>query len=143
MPTREAYALAQRQGLDLVLVAPAGDPPVCGIMDFGKWLYEQKTKQRESKKKQHSAEVRDMRLKMKISAHDYETKLRKMREFLEAKDRIRVTLWIRGREVVHTDLALKLLNRLEADLADVARVDGKPRMQLEGRKNIQLMLVPK
>lgn len=143
MPTREAYALAQRQGLDLVLVAPTGDPPVCGIMDFGKWLYEQKVKQRESKKKQHSAEVRDMRLKMKISAHDYDTKLRKMREFLEAKDRIRVTLWIRGREVVHTDLALELLNRLGADLADVARVDGKPRMQLEGRKNIQLMLVPK
>jgi translation initiation factor IF-3 len=143
MQTREALALAQRQGLDLVLVAPQGDPPVCGIMDFGKWLYEQKVKQRESKKKQHSAEVREMRLKMKISTHDYETKLRKMREFLEAKDRIRVTLWIRGREVVHTDLALKLLERLGKDLADIARVDGGPRMQLEGRKNIQIMLVPK
>lgn len=143
MPTREALSLAQRQGLDLVLLAATGDPPVCGIMDFGKYLYEQKVKSRESKKKQHSAEVREMRMKMKIDTHDYEVKLRKMREFLIEKDRIRVTLMIRGREVTHTDLAFKLLARLEADLAEVARVDGKPRMQMEGRKSIQMMLVPK
>ncbi|HDQ99306.1 MAG TPA: translation initiation factor IF-3 [candidate division WOR-3 bacterium] len=143
LPTREALSLAQRQGLDLVLVAPQGDPPVCGIMNFGKYLYEQKVKSRESKKKQHSAEVREMRMKMKIDKHDYDVKMRKMREFLTEKDRIRVTLMIRGREVTHTDLAFKLLERLSSDLADVARVDGRPRVQLEGRKSIQIMLVPK
>lgn len=135
--------MAQRQGLDLVLIAPQGDPPVCGIMDFGKYLFEQKVKSRESKKKQHSAEVRDIRMKMKIDKHDYEVKLKKMREFLAEKDRIRVTLMIRGREVTHTDLAMALLNRVGTDLADVAKVDGRPRMQMEGRKSIQIMLVPK
>jgi len=112
-------------------------------MNFGKYLYEQKVKSRESKKKQHSAEVREMRMKMKIDKHDYDVKMRKMREFLTEKDRIRVTLMIRGREVTHTDLAFKLLERLSSDLADVARVDGRPRVQLEGRKSIQIMLVPK
>lgn len=143
MPTREAVGLARRQGLDLVMLAPQGDPPVCGIMDFGKYLYEQKAKQKESKKRQHSTEVREMRLKMKIDTHDYNVKLRKMREFLGEKDRIRVTLIIRGREVLHTDLGFRLLDRLKQDLADIARLEGSPRVQLEGRKSIQMMLVPK
>ena len=143
LPTREAQAMAQRQGLDLVMVGPQGDPPVCGIMDFGKWLYEQKVRERESKKKQHSSEVREMRMKMKIGEHDYNVKLKKMRQFLEQRDRIRVTLIIRGREVVHVDLAYKLLEKLKTDLEDLARMEGKYRAQLEGRKSIQMMLVPK
>lgn len=143
LPTREAVNLARRQGLDLVMLAPAGDPPVCGIVDFGKYLYEQKVKQKESKRRQHSTQVREMRMKMKIGTHDYNVKLRKMREFLSQKDRIRVNLWIRGREVMHTDLAFKLLERLKRDLDDVARAEGKPRVQLEGRKSIQIMMVPK
>jgi translation initiation factor IF-3 len=143
MPTREAVGLAQRQSLDLVMLAPQNDPPVCGIMDFGKYLYEQKAKLKESKKKQHSAEVREMRMKMKIDTHDYDVKVKKMREFIEQKDRIRVNLMIRGREALHTDLAFKLLERLKADLADVARMDGAPRVIMEGRKSIQMMLVPK
>ncbi len=143
LPTREALNMAWRQGLDLVMLAPQSDPPVCGIVDFGRYLYEQKVKQRESKRKQHSTQVRDMRMKMKIDTHDYNVKLRKMREFLEQRDRIRVTLIIRGREVVHKDLAFKLLERLKADLDKIARPEGKPRVQLEGRKSIQIMLVPK
>ena len=143
MPTREALSMASRQELDLVLIAPQGDPPVAGIMDFGRYLYEQKVKSRESKRKQHSAEVREIRMKMKIGVHDYGVKLKKMREFIEKKDRIRVTLIIRGREVVHTDLAFKLLGRLQDDLADISRTEGKPRVQLQGRKSIQIMLVPK
>lgn len=143
MSTREAVALARRQELDLVLLAPTADPPVAGILDFGRYLYEQKAKQKESKKKQHSAEVRDIRMKMKIDVHDYNVKMRKMREFIERKDRIRVTLIIRGREVVHIDLAYKLLGRLAQDLADIARTEGQPRVTLEGRKSIQIMLVPK
>jgi translation initiation factor IF-3 len=143
MPTREALAMARRQDLDLVLLAPNGDPPVAGIMDFGKWLYEQKSKARESKRKQHSTEVREMRMKMKIDTHDYQVKVRKMREFLDSKDRIRVTLIIRGREVLHLDLAHKLLDRLTQDLSDIAKVEGRPRVVLEGRKSIQIMLVPR
>ena len=88
LPTREAVALARRQELDLVMLVPNEDPPVCGIIDFGRWLFEQKSRQRESKKKQHATEVRDMRMKMKIGPGDYEVKMRKMREFLAEKDRV-------------------------------------------------------
>ena len=86
LPTREALALARRQELDLVMLVPNEDPPVCGILDFGRYLYEQKSRQRESKKKQHATEVRDMRMKMKIGPGDYDVKMRKMREFLAEKD---------------------------------------------------------
>ncbi|MEO0020182.1 MAG: translation initiation factor IF-3 [candidate division WOR-3 bacterium] len=143
MPTREAIALARRQNLDLILVAPNEEPPVARIMDLGRYLYEQKARQRESKKRQHQTEVRQIRMKMKIDKHDYEVKLRKMREFLLQKDRIRLILWLRGREVLHTDLAYKLIDRIRQDLADVAKVDGQVRFQNEDRKSIQLMLVPK
>lgn len=143
MPTREAIALARRQNFDLIMVAPNEEPPVTRIMDLGRYLYEQKARERESKKKQHQTEVRQIRLKMKIGKHDYEVKLRKMREFLLEKDRIRLILWLRGREVLHTDLAYKLIDRIRQDLADVARVDGQVRFQNEERKSIQLMLVPK
>lgn len=82
-------------------------------------------------------------MKMKIGPGDYEVKIKKMREFLAEKDRIRVTLFVRGREIVHADLGMKLMARLSQDLADVARVEGQPRLQTEGRKSIQMMLVPK
>jgi len=143
LPTREAVGLARRQELDLVMLAPNEEPPVCGILDFGKYLYEQKTRQRESKKKQHQTEVREMRMKMKIGPGDYEVKLRKMREFLGEKDRIRVTLWLRGREVVHADLGMRLMEKLAADLSDIARIEGEARQTTEGRKSIQMMLVPR
>jgi translation initiation factor IF-3 len=143
LPTRDAVGLARRQELDLVMLAPNEEPPVCGIMDFGKYLYEQKTRQRESKKKQHQTEVREMRMKMKIGPGDYEVKLRKMREFLAEKDRIRITLWLRGREVVHADLGMRLMEKLAADLSDIARIEGEARQTTEGRKSIQMMLVPK
>jgi len=143
LPTRDAIGLARRQGLDLVVLVPNEEPPVCGIVDFGKYLYEQKVRLRESKKKQHATEVREMRMKMKIGPGDYEVKIRKMREFLAEKDRIRVTLFVRGREIVHADLGMKLMSRLSQDLADVARVEAPPRLLTEGRKSIQMMLVSK
>lgn len=143
MPTREAIILARRQNLDLVMLAPKEEPPVCGIMDYGRYLYEQKAKQRESKKKQHQTQVREIRMKMKIDRHDYEVKLRKIREFLADRDRVRLTLWLRGREVLHTDLAYQLIDRIRQDLADVAKVEGNIRLQTEGKKSLQLMLVPK
>jgi translation initiation factor IF-3 len=143
LPTRDAVSLARRQELDLVMLAPNEDPPVCGILDFGRYLYEQKAKLRESKKKQHTTEVREMRMKMKIGPGDYEVKMRKMREFLADKDRIRITLIIRGREIIHADLGMKLMEKITQDLADVARIEGAPKLIAEGRKSIQMMLVPK
>jgi translation initiation factor IF-3 len=143
MPTREAVTLARNQNLDLVMLAPNEDPPVCGILDFGRYMYEQKAKLRESKKKQHQTEVREMRMKIKIDTHDYEVKLRKMREFLEEKDRIRLTLWLRGREILHQDIAFRLLERVSSDLAAVGRFESAPKVTTEGRKSIQVMLVPR
>jgi translation initiation factor IF-3 len=143
LPTREAVALARHQDLDLVVLAPNEEPPVCGILDFGRYLYEQKARLRESKKKQHQTEVRDMRMKLKIDTHDYEVKLKKIREFLTGKDRVRLTLWLRGREVLHQDIAHRLMERISGDLADVGRFETAPKVQLEGRKNLQVMVVPK
>jgi translation initiation factor IF-3 len=143
LPTREAVALARRQELDLVVLAANEDPPVCGILDFGRYLYEQKARQRESKRKQHTTEVREMRMKMKIGPGDYEVKVKKMREFLMDKDRIRVSLMLRGREIVHADLGMKLMQKIGQDLADVGRIDQMPKVITEGRKHIQMMLVPK
>lgn len=143
MPTREALMLAERQNLDLVMLAPKEEPPVCRIMDLGKYLYEQRIKQREKKRKQHQIQVREIRINLKIDRHDYGVKLKKMREFLAERDRIRLILWLRGREILHTDRAYKLINRIREDLADVAKVDGQIRFQEEGGKSIQLMLAPK
>jgi translation initiation factor IF-3 len=143
LPTRDAVGLARRQGLDLVVLSANEDPPVCGILDFGRYLYEQKARVKESKKKQHATEVREMRMKMKIGPGDYEVKLRKMREFLADRDRIRITLIIRGREIIHADLGMKLMEKITHDLADVAKMEQTPRLQSEGRKSIQMMLVPK
>lgn len=143
MPTREALTLARRQNLDLVMLAPREEPPVCGILDYGRHLYEQKAKQRESKKKQHQTQVREIWMKLKIDRHDYEVKLKKMREFLAARDRVRLALWLRGREVLHTDLAYQLIDRIRQDLVDIAKVEGNIKLQTEGKKSIQLLLVPK
>lgn len=143
LPTREAVVMARNQGLDLVMLAPNEEPPVRGILDFGRYLYEQKAKLRDSKRRQHQTEVREMRMKIKIDTHDYEVKLRKMREFLTRKDRIRLTLWLRGREILHQDIAFKLLERISAGLADLGRFESAPKVFTEGRKSIQVMVVPK
>jgi translation initiation factor IF-3 len=143
LPTREAIALARRQEMDLVVLAPNEDPPVAGVLDFGRYLYELKAKQKESKKRQHATEVREMRMKMKIGPGDYEVKVKKMREFLMDKDRIRITLMLRGREIVHADLGMNLMQKIGQDLADVGRIEQMPRVITEGRKSIQMMLVPK
>jgi translation initiation factor IF-3 len=143
LPIRDAIQLARRQDLDLVELAPSADPPVCGILDYGRYAYQQKVKDRESKKKTHSVSVREMRFMMRISVNDYDTKMKKVREFLIDRDRVRVTIRLRGREVLHKDLAFKLAGRIRTDLADLAAVEGEPRIAGEGRQSIQLMFFPK
>lgn len=144
LPTKEAIQLARRQGLDLVELAPTADPPVCGILDYGKFIYQQKVKDRESKRKQHSVEVREMRFMMRISENDFMTKLKKIQEFLNDRDRVRVTIRLRGRENLHRDLAMKLIDRIRTELAPIASVDGEPvRLGEGGRQSIQVMFYPK
>jgi translation initiation factor IF-3 len=143
MPTKEALRIARNQGLDLVEIASNVDPPVCGIVDLGKYLYELKTKEKQAKKKQHTSTVREIRLSMNISENDYQVKLNKMREFLAKRDRVRVVLPMRGREVLHKNIALDVVNRVIMDLKDIATAENPPKIFGEGRQVIQVVLVPK
>lgn len=143
LPTREAIGLARRQGLDLVEVAPQADPPVCRIMDFGKYIYEQKVKEKESKRKQHTTSVRYMRFSMKINENDYQVKLRKMREFLSERDRVKVTLPLRGREILHKNLGVKIFERIAADIDDIGAMESPPHVEGESRPRFEAMYIPK
>lgn len=143
MPTKEALRIARTQGLDLIEVSPNAEPPVCGIMDRGRYLYELKSKEKETKKKQHTTQVREIRFKMKISENDYQVKLKKIIEFLADRDRVRVSLVMRGREILHRNLGMAIINRVVADSADVAMLEGAPKTFGEGRQTVQIMLLPK
>jgi len=143
LPIRDAIQLARRQSLDLVELAPGADPPVCGIMDFGKYIYQQKVKERESRKKTHAVGVREMRFMMRISENDYQTKMKKVKEFLTDRDRVRINIRLRGREVLHKDFAMRLIDRIRTDVIEVASMDGEPKTIGEGRQSIQVMFFPK
>ncbi len=142
LPIREAMRMASAQGYDLVEMASNADPPVCRILDYGRFLYEEKAKQQEAKKHQHTVSVRQMRLTLKISEHDFGTKIRKMSEFLEAKDRVKVTVRLRGREVVHKDRGLEMIERIQERLSDIAMLEGKPFLEGTTRFSWQAMFVP-
>ncbi|MEO0102395.1 MAG: translation initiation factor IF-3 [candidate division WOR-3 bacterium] len=143
MPTREAIDLARRQELDLIEISPNAEPPVCLIADFGKYMYELKQKEKDAKKKQKTAELKEMRISYKIDDHDYQTKLRKIKEFLNAKNRVKITLKMRGREALYKNKALELLNRLTTDLSGIGQPEGAPRPLGEAGKIIQLTYLPK
>ena len=136
----EAIALAKEAGMDLVEVASTSEPPVCRIMDYGKFKYEQQKKKQEAKKRQSVVQIKEIKVRPKTDDHDYETKLRHIRRFLEDGDRCKVTVFFRGREIVHKDRGISILERVVQDLADVAKVDQEPRA--EGR-TLQMLLVPK
>jgi translation initiation factor IF-3 len=139
LPTREALAKARELGLDLVEVSPKSRPPVCRIMDFGKYKYEQAKKARVARKRQHQVVLKEIKLRPKIEKHDYEFKKKHITEFLEHGDKVKVTLMFRGREMAHADLGRKLLDQLADELKDVAKVEAPPRQ--EGRMMI-LLLAP-
>ncbi len=136
----DAIAAAKEVGLDLVEVAATADPPVCRIMDYGKFKYEQQKKKQEAKKRQTVVQIKEIKVRPKTDDHDYETKVRHIRRFLEAGDRCKVTVFFRGREIVHKDRGLAILERIVADLQDIAKVDQEPRA--EGR-TLQMLLIPK
>jgi translation initiation factor IF-3 len=139
LPTRDALAKARELGLDLVEVSPMSRPPVCRIMDFGKYKYEQAKKARVARKRQHQVVLKEIKLRPKIEKHDYEFKKKHITEFLEHGDKVKITLMFRGREMAHADLGRKLLDQLSEELKDVAKVEAPPRQ--EGRMMI-LLLAP-
>lgn len=140
MPRNEAIALAKESGYDLVEVSSNAEPPVCRIMDYGKFRYEQQKKKQEAKKRQTVVQIKEIKVRPKTDDHDYETKLRHIRRFLENGDRCKVTVFFRGREIVHKDRGSDILDRVVADLADVAKVEQEARA--EGR-TLQMLLSPK
>ncbi|KPK38398.1 MAG: translation initiation factor IF-3 [Omnitrophica WOR_2 bacterium SM23_29] len=140
MAPEQGLRLAQEGGLDLVEVAPQAKPPVCRIMDFSKYKYEQEKKAKEAKRKQHAIHIKEIRLKPKIGDHDYQVKLGFIKKFLERGDKVKITLLFRGREMSHPELGRKVLERLSGDIANVGEIE-KPPLQ-EGRL-IVMVVAPK
>ncbi len=140
MSLREALALARERDLDLVEVAPQADPPVCRIIDYGKYLYEQKKKAQEAKKRQTIITVKEIKLRPATDDHDYEFKMRNAQRILNEGDKVKAIVHFRGREIVHKDLGEQILQRLIADLSPVAIVESPPR--LEGN-NLVAVFAPK
>jgi translation initiation factor IF-3 len=140
MSPREAMELAEERDLDLVLLSDKADPPVCRIMDYGKYKFEQEKKAREARKRQHNAEVKEVKMRYKIDDHDYQVRVNHAERFLKAGDKVKATVMFRGREIQHIDLAEKLLRRLAQDLEAVAELQQAPKR--EGR-NMMMLLSPK
>jgi translation initiation factor IF-3 len=142
LDTREAMDIAREAGQDLVEVAPTSDPPVCRIMDYGKWLYEQKRKTREAQKKhhRHSATLKEIRLRPETDKHDLEMKLKRGREFLGKGHKLQFTMFFRGRQMLHRDRGYKVLEEITESLQDLAKVERPARM---AHRRMTLLLVPR
>ena len=137
---RVAYAMAQEAGLDLVEIAPNSVPPVCKILDHGKYKFQAQKKAAEARKKQKVVEIKEIKLRPMIDDHDYDVKMRAMKRFLEEGDKVKVTLRFRGREMAHMELGHQLLARVKADFEGEAKVEQEPRS--EGRQ-IVMVVAPK
>jgi translation initiation factor IF-3 len=137
LPIREAIDLAFDSGLDLVEIAAAADPPVCKILDVGKYKYEIQKKKNEARKKQKIIEVKEIKMRPGIDEHDYQVKMRSMRRFLEEGDKVKVTIRFRGRELVHQELGLRVLDRVRGELEGLGKVEQMPR--IEGRQMVMVL----
>ncbi len=135
----EALQMARDAGLDLVEVASTAEPPVCRIMDYGKFKYEAQKKKQEAKKRQAVFEIKEIKLRPKTDEHDYQTKVKHIRRFIEEGDRCKVTIFFRGREIVHKDRGQTMLDKVVEDTKDLAKVEQEPRA--EGR-TLHMMLAP-
>jgi len=140
MPTREALKLAEEKQLDLVEIAPQAKPPVCRIMDFGKYKYEQSKREKEARKKQKIIDIKEVKMRPNIEDHDFLVKAKNAARFLKDGDKVKATMIFRGREIVHTQLGRVLLVRLAEDLKEICNVERQPK--LEG-KNMIMILTPK
>jgi translation initiation factor IF-3 len=137
---QEALRIAEEKELDLVLVSDKAEPPVCRIMDYGKYKFEQEKKAREARKKQHTADVKEVKMRYKIEDHDYQVRVNQAERFLKSGDKVKATITFRGREIQHSDLAEDLLKRMAMDLEALAEVQQAPKR--EGR-NMMMLLSPK
>jgi len=132
-----ALQIAESFDMDLVEVAPNAKPPVCKVIDFGKFMYEKKKKEKEAKKKQHTIQVKELRFRPTTDDHDLEFKTRHAREFLEDGDKVKATVQFRGRDMLYTEQGEELLNNLAEELDDVSKIESKPTM--EGRRMIMIL----
>ncbi|MBN2909046.1 translation initiation factor IF-3 [Polycladomyces sp. WAk] len=137
VPLREALRMAQEANLDLVNVAPQAKPPVCRIMDYGKFRYEQSKREKEARKKQKTIQVKEVRLSPSIEEHDLQTKLRNVKKFLQSGDKVKLTIRFRGREITHQEIGLGILNRMAKEVEDLGQVERQPK--LEGRQMIMIL----
>jgi translation initiation factor IF-3 len=137
---QDALSLAEGQGMDLVEIAPNGEPPVCRVMDYGKFKFEQAKKAQVAKKKQKNVQVKEVKFRPGTEVADYEVKMRNVRRFLDEGDKVKLTLRFRGREMAHKELGAAMLKRVETDLAEEITVEQYPRM--EGRQMV-MMISPK
>jgi len=140
VPVAQALGRAEQAGLDLVEIAPLAEPPVVKILDFGKYKYEEQKRKNEARKKQKVIEIKEIKMRPSIDHHDYEIKMRSVVKFLAEGDKVKVTLRFRGRELVHQEIGVKVLERVRDDLAERAKVEQFPRM--EGRQ-MTMVIAPK
>jgi translation initiation factor IF-3 len=140
LPLAEALEIARSRNLDLVEVAPLADPPVCRILDYGKYKYQQSKRSQQARRKQRSVQVKEVKMRPKTEEHDYQFKLNHARRFLSAGNKVKVTIMFRGREMAHTDLGRRKLDRFVEELGEIAQVESAPR--LEGR-NMSMILSPR
>jgi translation initiation factor IF-3 len=140
MIPQEAIQLAEEKELDLVLLSDKADPPVCRIMDYGKYKFEQEKKAREARKKQHTADVKEVKMRYKIEEHDYNVRVKQAERFLKDGDKVKATVMFRGREIQHSDLAEDLLKRMATDLEPFGELQQAPKK--EGR-NMMMLISPK
>ncbi|MGM9401742.1 translation initiation factor IF-3 [Aliiroseovarius sp. KMU-71] len=137
VPPARGLAMAQEAGLDLVEISPNANPPVCKIMDFGKFKYEQQKRESEARKKQKTIEVKEVKFRPNTDTHDYDVKMRNVVKFLEKGDKVKVTLRFRGREMAHQNLGRELLLRVAEDIKELGKVENMPKM--EGRQMVMMI----
>lgn len=133
----DAQERANAAGLDLVEISPDADPPVCKIMDYGKFKFEQQKKATEARKKQKTVEIKEIKMRPAIDDHDYDVKMRAIKRFFEDGDKVKVTLRFRGREMAHQQLGMAVLQRVKGELEEIAKVESEPR--LEGRQMVMVL----
>ena len=133
----DALDMADEAGLDLVEVAPNSEPPVCKLLDYGKFKFQAQKKAAETRKKQKTVDVKEVKMRPNIDTHDYEVKMRNVRRFFEAGDKVKVTLRFRGREMAHQNLGMDLLNRVKEEVEEIAKVEAHPK--LEGRQMVMVL----
>ena len=137
MPTQEAMEMALDQGLDLVEISPNNSPPICKILDLGKYKYQSQKKAAEARKKQKTQDVKEIKMRPNIDVHDYDVKMRAVRKFLDEGDKVKVTMRFRGREMAHQELGLELLEKVRGEIEDISKVEAEPK--LEGRQMVMVV----